>query len=305
MPIDIGRQVAAVVVTYNPDLGNLRRLIETVKPQVSRLFIVDNGSSADIGSWLAEEPGEVVFVALGENHGIARAQNAGIEKARVCHSNYVLLLDQDSIPAADMVSTLLAAAEARIAAGIKLACVGPRYKDARQDNPPPFIRVNGFRLERQTCAAPDSIVAVDYLIASGSLIPLTTLDVVGGMQDELFIDYVDIEWGLRAQQKGYSSFGVCAAHMQHDLGDNPVRFRGRNIPVHSPLRHYYHFRNAVWLYRQPWLRFNWKVVDASRLLRKFVFYSLFTVPRLRHAKMMTIGIAHGLFGVMGKKSGND
>ncbi len=305
MQIERQPEVSGIIVTYNPDLNGLKRLLAAVGPQVDHLVVVDNGSKADLGPWLSQQDFKASFVALGENYGIAKAQNVGIDRARANGSGYVLLLDQDSAPAPDMVAMLLSAAKAQIAAGVRLGCVGPRYEDSRQKNPPPFIRIKGLRLERQTCTSDDSVVDVDYLIASGSLIPLATIDAVGGMQEELFIDYVDIEWGLRAQQKGYRSFGVCAARMQHDLGDNPVLFRGRYIPVHSPLRHYYHFRNAVWLYRQSWLRTNWKVVDAARLLRKFVFYSLFTAPRIKHAKMMTLGIVHGLVGKMGKKAGND
>src|SRR5690606_10075289 len=118
-----------------------------------------------------------------------------------------------------------------------------------------------YRVRRQTCSADTAVVEVDYVIASGCLIPFDVIETVGGMQEELFIDYVDIEWGLRAQHQGLQSLGVCAAVMQHQLGEKPIRFRGRLIPVHSPLRHYYHFRNAVWLYRQSWLRKDWKTVD--------------------------------------------
>ncbi|RCW84564.1 glycosyltransferase family 2 protein [Phyllobacterium bourgognense] len=304
MQIERQPEVSGIIVTYNPDLKGLKSLLDAIVPQLGPVIIVDNGSKADIGTWLREQDVHVELVALGDNLGIAKAQNVGIERARAHGSGFVLLLDQDSLPAPDMVVTLVAAAKAQISNGVKLGCVGPRYEDTRQNNPPPFIRTNGFRLERQTCAIPDAVVDVDYLIASGCLIPMGTLDDVGGMREELFIDYVDIEWGLRAGNKGYRSFGVCAALMKHDLGDEPILFLGRQIPVHGPLRHYYHFRNAVWLYRQPWLRFSWKVVDGSRLLRKYVFYSLMTVPRLQHAKMMTTGIFHGLFGKMGKKAGN-
>ncbi|MBA8878827.1 glycosyltransferase family 2 protein [Phyllobacterium myrsinacearum] len=298
-------EVSAIIVTYNPDVTGLGKLLTAIGPQVSHVIIVDNGSKTNVGQWLAEQNVKTEFVALGSNYGIAKAQNVGIDRAGENGSDFILLLDQDSVPAPNMATTLLAAARAQIARGIKLACVGPRYEDSRQNNPPPFIKIEGFRLQRQTCASADSVVDVDYLIASGSLIPMTTIEDVGGMKEELFIDYVDIEWGLRAQHKGYRSFGVCAAEMQHDLGDKPVKFRGRYIPVHSPLRHYYHFRNAVWLYRQSWPRANWKVVDAIRLVRKFVFYSFFTTPRLEHARMMTTGIFHGLLGRMGKKSDND
>lgn len=305
MPDNAKRSIAAIIVTYNPELNALKQLIRSIMLQVAHVVVIDNGSREDLSAFIPGKNRQIILNRLQQNFGIAKAQNIGIGLAKELDADYVLLLDQDSIPADDMVSTLLAAAQDQIKSGIRLACVGPRYMDGRQNNPPPFVKINGFRLERQTCERLDSVVDVDYLIASGSLVPIATLDAVGGMQESLFIDYVDIEWGLRAQYKGYRSFGVCAARMKHDLGENPVRFWGRNIPVHSPLRHYYHFRNAVWLYRQPWLRFNWKVVDAIRLVRKFIFYSLITRPQLQHAKMMLLGIFHGLTGKMGKKPDNE
>jgi rhamnosyltransferase len=43
------------------------------------------------------------------------------------------------------------------------------------------------------------------------------LDVVGGMNDSLFIDYVDIEWCLRAKNLGYEILGCYRALMNHYL----------------------------------------------------------------------------------------
>lgn len=293
--------VSAIIVTYNPPLEGLGRLIAAVSAQVDQLFIVDNGSCGNLENWVAQQSAKTRFVALGQNFGIAYAHNVGIRQARADGSDYVLLLDHDSLPAPDMVARLVEAAEAKRAEGIRVAAVGPRYLDERQRNPIPFIRVEGLRLIRANCDAPKAVVEVDYLISSGCLISMAALDAVGGMHEDLFIDYVDIEWGLRARHHGFYSFGICAARMKHSLGEEPVFFLKRHIPVHSPLRHYYHFRNAVWLYRQPWPKTNWKIVDGLRLARKFVFYSLMTPPRLKHAAMMMLGIAHGVLNRMGKK----
>jgi len=296
---NIADRVIGIIVTFNPDIKQLSKLIDAVTPQVQRLLIVDNGSSTDLASFFAEQT-NVEPIVLSENYGIAKAQNIGIERAQTLGTDYVLLLDQDSIPTFDMVTILVAAASTKQKKGIKLACVGPRYHDPRQEVPVPFIQIKSYRIMRQICESKDSVVEVDYLIASGCLIPLDTIEHIGAMKEEFFIDYVDIEWGLRAQEQGFQSFGVCGASMEHQLGEKPVYFRGRHIPVHSPLRHYYHFRNAVWLYRQSWLRHNWKIVDGFRLLRKYAFYSLMTSPRLQHCKMMSLGIWHGLLGKMGK-----
>jgi rhamnosyltransferase len=293
-------RVSGIIVTYRPDLETLEKVIDAVSSQVDQLIVVNNGNEVDMPKWLSMQSECIEYVSLGDNFGIAKAQNVGISRAKKHGSEYVLLLDQDSIPGAGMVETLKAAAIEKQMNGIAVACLGPRYDDPRQHNAVPFIRIAGYRVQRQSCSLENDVVEVDYLIASGSLIPIDTINQIGGMNEDLFIDYVDIEWGLRAQKSGFQSFGVCSALMKHQLGDEPLYFFGRHIPVHSPLRHYYHFRNAVWLYKQSWLRSEWKIVDAYRLARKFVFYSLITTPRLKHLSMMSLGIYHGIRNHMGR-----
>lgn len=295
--------VIAVIVTYEPDFAALNVLLGALRSQVRKAIVVDNGSCTDLRSRI--DPVHFAgagceLICLPCNQGVAIAQNVGIDCARRQSASFVILFDQDSAPAPDMVAKLLGVAEERSAAGIKLAAVGPRYTDARQDNPPPFIRIRGLSVERQTCNAGDGVVEVDYLIASGCLIPIATLDEVGGMREDFFIDYVDIEWGLRAKKAGFQSFGACGATMQHDLGEAPIEFRGRKIPLHSPLRHYYHFRNAVRLYCESGLPLNWKIADGWRLLLKYGFYTLYARPRHKHWWMMSLGILHGLVGRTGK-----
>lgn len=290
--------VTGIIVSYNPDLDALRHLAAVVAPQLDHLLVVDNGSSADTGSCL-DMPAEVI--KLDDNYGIARAQNIGIQMAREKGSTYVLLLDQDSIPAENMVAVLLTALKTKEAEGVKVAGVGPRYTDSRNQDAAPFVTLEGLRLTRQACASPTAIIDVDFLIASGCLIPLATIDAVGDMTEDMFIDYVDIEWGLRAQGQGYRSFGVCAALMEHALGDISISFGGRRVPVHSPLRHYYHIRNAIWLCRRPWLTKRWKIVLLWRIVRQFGFFSTMTAPRLQHALMMSRGLLDGSINRMGKK----
>lgn len=288
--------VRAVIVTYQPELDALAKLLNALFKQVDSIIIVDNGSAIDLSLYVGQcSSRQVTVLRLGKNTGIAFAQNRGIEIARDLGAQFVLLMDQDSIPEPDMVQVLLSAAL------LKGSCaVGPRYLDARQNNPPPFIRIHGLRLERCACPTFDAIVPVDYLVSSGCLISMDSLNHVGGMREDLFIDYVDIEWGLRARRFGYQSYGVCGARMTHCLGDDPLVFFSKKIPLHKPLRHYYHFRNAVILYKESWVPGNWKVVDASRLCLKYFFYSLFASPRIEQWRMMTLGIWHGLRGRTGQ-----
>lgn len=297
--------VVAIIVTFHPDREALLQLLDQLLNQVEYTVIVDNGSDPDLAAALAvrQRPQER-FLPLFDNTGIAHAQNMGIHEARGLGAEAIVLFDQDSRPALDMVSSLLAGLTRLQQEGQRIAAIGPRYLDERQKNPPPFLQIRGLRLVRhQHPPEGEDLVPVDYLIASGCLIPMSTLEEVGGMSVPLFIDFVDIEWGLRASSMGFHSYGCFSATMEHALGDPPIRFLGKNYPTHSPLRHYYHFRNAVWLYQQKWVPLNWKLRDGWRLLLKYGFYSLFARPRHRHFLEMSRGLCHGLGNRLGRFDG--
>jgi len=293
--------VFAVIVTYNPDLTMLDELLDSLLPQVGQAIIVDNCSAVDVSEWFHSiDRDNVTLHKLDENYGIAYAQNIGIKKAPPGDVQFVLLSDQDSKPAENMVFELRNAANKLVASGKKVAAAGPCYVDARQNNPPPFLKIEGLFVKRQVAENANSVVEVDYVIASGCLMPIAVFDQVGLMNNDLFIDYVDIEWGLRAQTFGYQSYGVFAARMSHSLGDEHVSFFGRKVTLHSPLRHYYLIRNGFWLYKQKHMPINWKFVDGYRMLLRMCFYTIFAKPRRKHFSMMMVGLAHGLRSRMGR-----
>jgi rhamnosyltransferase len=288
--------VAAVIVTFEAELDALTKLLEALANQVDCIYVVDNGSSNQpiIGAKVKQNSRNI-WLPLKTNIGLAAAQNIAIRVMLTSSATHIALFDQDSVPANNMIAALIAA-EAKIAKQQpKIAALGPCYFDERQQNPPPFIAVKGLSLKRFTCDSPNLVHPVDYLIASGSLISREAIVAIGLMREDFFIDYIDIEWGLRAKSIGYQSYGVCAAKMAHSLGDSPIEFMGKKIPLHSPLRHYYHFRNAVLLYKSDVAPLNWKIVDGYKLLLKFGFYSLFAKPRIKQCSSMIRGVVHGIF----------
>jgi len=292
-------KTAAIIVTYNPQKNTLINLVEKLASQSCAIFIIDNGSSQRVDTWFSACSGEISIINLDDNLGIAKAQNIGIERAINIFAKYVVFFDQDSDPSISHVEFLVSEAEKLEGSGVHVACLGPKYIDIRRNISAPFTRIEGFRLVRSPPSC-EGVIPVDHLISSGSLIPTSTLEKVGGMCEELFIDYVDLEWCERAKYMGFQTFGVSNVVMKHALGDEPIVFLGSAYPARSPLRHYYMFRNAVWIYKQNWPRLNWKLVDALRLFRKYVFYSLFAKPRHTHFFMMSKGIWHGLCGKMGR-----
>lgn len=211
---------------------------------------------------------------------------------------FILLSEQDSELAFDMMRQLRSTANKLIESGRQMSAIGPRYLDERQNSQPPFLRIEGLQAKRQYDGVNGSVVDVDYLIASGCLISVNVLKDTGLRNEDLFIDYVDIEPGLRTKNKGFQSFGDFKANMLPSLGENSIIFWEKSYPAHSLLHHYYMTRNAVWLYKQPHIPIKCKIVDGYRLLLRIGFYILYAKLRMKHFRMMK-EIYHGVISQMG------
>ncbi|MEI6706182.1 MAG: glycosyltransferase family 2 protein [Methylococcales bacterium] len=301
---DYYNNVSVVLVTYNPNKDSLQVVIQAISDQVSNIFIVDNGSSNFSSDWFdkfksCQMSEKLHVLPQEENLGIAAAQNIGIKQAMKLDADFVLLLDQDSIPDFNMVKELISVMDEKSSEGYKIAAVGAHYVDERNTDRSSFSRLSGMCLVKENPVS-NRVVLTDFVISSGSLISLKTLHSVGYMNEALFIDQVDIEWGLRAKSLGYQSFGSCNAVMAHSLGEEPLVFLGRKFLNHNPLRHYYIFRNAVWLISKKYVSIGWKVRFAIVILIRYFLYPLWVTPRFTYLKMMTLGIWHGLIGRMGK-----
>ena len=296
--------IVAVVVTYQPNLDVLSKLITAIQTQVSNIIIVDNASDCSVNHWLAGTHPEVACISLEKNFGIGKAQNDGIIWAKANNASHVLLCDQDSVPESGMVQALLSAEKDALTEGVKVGAVGPRYHDPINDTLSGFVIFNHLHFSRITCEKNDSYIPCAFVIASGCLIQMSCLEQVGYMDESLFIDHVDTDWCLRAHSMGYQIIGACHAIMQHDLGESRVEvnllWRRRHVSVHQPYRQYYVLRNSILLYQRPYTSWRWVGGDLIRLIQRFAFFSLFEGSRWQNFKMMMKGIRDGLLKRSGK-----
>lgn len=284
--------IAAVVVTYRPDIATLQALVDALLPQVDRLWLVDN-ASANIESIraLAATRG-IAIIDNQDNLGVGAALNQGIAAARAHGHDHVLLMDQDSLPAGDMVARLR---DALRAGGERLAAVGPAHVDARTGDIAPFVRI-GFPFNRKLRPASGEVVDCDFLITSGCLIPLHAIDAIGDMDAGLFIDNVDLEWCFRARARGYRVAGVADAEMEHRIGDRLHWRPGGRAIVHGSARLYFIMRNRVLLYRRSGTPGRWMAQDIPRATLKFLGFSLVVAPRMANFRAMCRGLRDGLAG---------
>jgi rhamnosyltransferase len=298
----------AVVITYYPQSAAIGALLDAISRQVDSCAVVDNGtSSSEIESLknYCKSACNSHFIWLPDNLGVAAAQNIGIEWAKIQGADYIIMFDQDSIPAPDMVSRLVAAHKMLSEKDHRVSAVGPVVRDIRTGTFFPFRRFGWFRTRRISATA-EPLISADFLISSGMLCSTETVMTVGRMREELFIDHVDTDWFLRAKASGYGAWGVTDAIMNHTLGEATLSisfFKERSIYMHKPFRYYYIFRNSINLYTKRYAEAKWISGDMVRL---FILLAsiLFRSNRYECYKMITIGILHGVQGKSGRYDRN-
>lgn len=297
-PQSAAPRVGAVVVFFNPDAACIERA-NRLASKVSCVVVVDNTPSLRTADSLGLSD-DIRYLPNGANVGIATALNLGIEALRFEGMDLALLFDQDSNPSDTVLVELPAVVAKANDAGDRVALVGPAYDDPRLGGVAPFVRFRHWRLERVVPAGQEPI-DVDFLITSGSCINLRYWSAVGPMDDALFIDFVDLEWCVRAKQKGYRVLGVPWIRMSHELGGEPVRIFGRPYPMHGPIRHYYQFRNVVALIKRSYMPWSWKTTELVKLPVRLVVYALFPAQRAQHIKMALQGLRDGWIGQLGPR----
>lgn len=298
-------KIVAIIVTYHPEKCTLQEQLYALLPQVDAAVIVDNNSSVEHLLWLSElclQHEKLVLISLEQNFGIAKAQNEGIAWAREQEASFLLFMDQDSLPSANMVVDLYNCYQRLFSATSKIAAIGPRLEDKVTGKIFKHVKLGFLSGIEARCTNKES-VSVDILASSGSLVPIDAINNVGLMDEKLFIDYVDIEWGLRAKEKGWLLIGLCNSKMKHSFGEKTIKFwffGFKYVPVHKPFRYYYIFRNSIILHKRDYMGWRWKWVDLIRLLQITAFMSIVANERRKKIKMIWKGIIAGIRGETGK-----
>jgi rhamnosyltransferase len=293
------QSVIAIVVTYFPNIDLLMRQLRCMRSQVTHIIIVDNTPDASCAV-LQDYFEFATLLSQGSNLGLASGINIGLKKAKLLDAEYVVLLDQDSLPKDDMVIKLLLELE-RVGPASRVAAVGPYYSDPRgaSKNTAPALALNSTH------------VSTDFLITSGCLIATDAIEDIGEMCDKLFIDNVDLEWCFRAKSKGWNLIGTYSTELTHQLGDDHIRMPrfmkliGKEIVVrHSSTRLYYFMRNRILLYWMPHVPLVWKLQDVIRIPVKFLLGIVIAKSKREAAYAMLQGCWHGCLGISGARPSN-
>jgi rhamnosyltransferase len=289
-------KICAVMVCFYPDIRELENHMKSIIGQVDKLIIVDNSEEPTKRDPWTERNHEnkIEWIALRANLGIGAAHNVGIKMALEQSFEGIVLLDQDSNPPDNLVSSLVAGVQFLEGHGVKVACIGPEiFNKNTNENYIPLVN-KGLQFN-------EHFSEKDVLISSGTLLLSKAVKEIGLMDESLFIDLVDFEWCWRAKNYSYKVFSTNQVRMGHMVGQKNIKILNLyNLLIPSPIRHYYQFRNTLLLIQKGYVPKYWKFKALAERGIDCIVYPLFVSPRLQRIRYIIRGIIDGFANRKGK-----
>lgn len=286
-------QVIIIVINWNGHRDTLDCLasLRELDYDNFEIVLVDNGSAPEDVRALRAGMGTVRLIEMVENTGFVRGNNAGIALARQLGAEYVMLLNNDTTVAPDLLMQLMDV----ITRDETIAAVGPTICYASD---PEVIWSAGGSIDwrrgrtsmmlngrRTPVSTDDSPEDVDFLTGCAMLVRTNVIDKVGGMEPRFFAYYEETEWCVRMKRSGYRVLYVPQGKVWHKTP--------RDSRVFSPLVHYYMTRNRLLFLKLTGA--GWRawahtiLVDNLRTLASWAIR-----PKWRHLKEHRAMMVRGL-----------
>ncbi len=270
-----GRDVAAVVTTFDPSPTVVRNLHQ-IAAQVKMVIVVDD-SGRGAAAAMIESAGltNLVLLVNEQNLGIANALNRGVAEATARGCRWVITLDDDTLVSEHYVHDVFDFIDRH--PDVALGMVACRRQHEGESN---AARCRGdgilFREKRN-------------LITSGCVFSVAAHAAVGGFDERLFIDLVDFDFCIRLRKEGRKLIELERVGMMHKVGaSRKVSFSGFPLTVynHAPFRLYYQARNAILFASKHWrfdpLLCSVLLLDLVRLPLKAIAFESEKWKRLRY-----------------------
>jgi GT2 family glycosyltransferase len=248
-----------------------------------RILVVDNGSDVKKYEELCALGSGVGIVRSEDNLGFAAGNNIGIRHALDQGADYVLLVNNDTIVAPEMIGMLVEAMERDPAFGV----AGPiiYYMDQPQEvwfagyriKGELYVLRRGLRLEPPLQPVED----VDFVSGCGMLLRREMVERVGMFSPEYFMYYEDLDLCLRAKRAGWRIACVTGASMWHKVSAS-------SGGSESPMKQYHQVRSSLIFYRRYTrgvmflVNMSLRLAHAAYSLLRYVVRGTLNLAMLKH-----------------------
>jgi GT2 family glycosyltransferase len=227
--------IAIVIISFNVE-KLLKECIESLyretKDAPFEIWVIDNHSRDDSVRMLKEHFPNVHLIENDDNVGFTRANNQAI---RQCRSDYVLLLNPDTLIQDGAIDRMVHFMDEHPEVGVSGCRVlnedGSLQLACRRSVPSPsvaFFRLTGLsrlfprsqRMARYNLTYLDPMQTHEVDAVSGAflLIRRRVIDQIGLLDEDFWIYGEDIDWCIRAKKAGWKVMYYPEAHILHYKG---------------------------------------------------------------------------------------
>lgn len=281
-------KISGVVVLYKPDIKVKENILSYIN-ELDKLYVIDNTPNGNNGKYFSEVE-KIQYINNNENLGIAVALNLAAELSRNEKFEWLLTMDQDSKFEPDELKKLIQFVKNN--KDERIGIISPWHKTKCNDKKPE-----------------QDIEKVMEVMTSGNLLNLNIHKNVGGFKEWLFIDSVDIEYGMNLNKNNYKVIRLNYVNLEHELGDiKVIKIFGRNFVCsnHNYIRRYYISRNINYVYSMYYNYFpeycNFIKNGLKGATRNILFFEKDKYKKIRNIYR---GIRDCKKGVTGKYPYND
>lgn len=237
----------SVIVLYNPIFSETSEFLNQLINSKYSLFIIDN-SEKKIGKEfdVFVKNSSVIYKSFNKNMGLTFAQNQGIKEAISRNFETISIFDQDSfINSKNYIKFIEAYNQS------KFDIVSPLVVSKKDRS----IVESSFKINFIGWPTTTKVVKskmmnpTEVVIASGLTCSLKIFEEVGLFNEDFFIDYADIEWCLRAINKGKKIAVNSLITLIHSIGMGQENYIFFTPHIHSPERTFYQFKNNLTLFK--------------------------------------------------------
>lgn len=292
--------VIAVVISYNSGEDLILNL-ESILQQVNKIIIVDNASDFTtiqiIRDLCSKYPDSVLAILNDQNIGLAKAQNIGIDKALTYDSDWVMIFDDDSILCPLAVDSMIMVYNS-IQNNKHIVMLVPNVIEKNVKKISKYITKKSFYIKRISFEKNSVIRNILTAIASGSLIRADYLINGNRMNEDFFIDYIDIDFSLKINQLGFEIVAVEQSQIIHTLGSRKIStVLGKNILTnnHMPFRRYYIYRNRLIVWNKYWnIYFIYVLYDFLVSIFEGFKIIILEQNKIKNFSNILKGLVHGI-----------
>lgn len=285
-----------IIVAYNTKIDFIKNNIDKLVINGFFVIICNNG---DVELKKLENINVKVFDFNG-NKGIAEAQSIGMKYAFSTGSDYIIQADDDSELDPNLINGLIQRYEKLRNNNINVGLIAPKHFDKVDKI------VDEKRLPKGKYLPDYNVMDVHAVISSCSVISKDVYDIVGGMDDSLFIDYVDWEYCWRLKSAGYKVFRAEDLLLPHRVGNGTKKIIGNmNARIPSLVRHYYHSRNTIVLFKRSYSPRSIIIKELIKLPLKIIVYPFIFKNGFERSKYILSGVFSGIKGKSGSINNED